>query len=62
MFALSDKIAIFEENWVFKWITTAMIKIYGMKTCPDCTYVEEQVKGNNQFESILETKRSSSGL
>ena len=23
-------------------------KIYGMETCPDCTYVEEQVKGNNQ--------------
>ena len=26
-----------------------MIKIYGMETCPDCTYVEEQVKGNNQY-------------
>lgn len=25
----------------------AMIKIYGMGTCPDCTYVEEQVKGND---------------
>ena len=29
-----------------------MIKIYGMETCPDCTYVEEQVKGNNQYEVI----------
>ena len=23
-----------------------------METCPDCTYVEEQVKGNNQYEVI----------
>lgn len=29
-----------------------MIKIYGMETCPDCTYVEEQVKGNNQYKTI----------
>ena len=29
-----------------------MIKIYGMETCSDCTYVEEQVKGNNQYEVI----------
>lgn len=29
-----------------------MIKIYGMSTCPDCTYVEEQVKGNPQYEVI----------
>ena len=29
-----------------------MIKIYGMETCPDCTYVEEQVKGDNQYEVI----------
>ena len=29
-----------------------MIKIYGMSTCPDCTYVEEQVKGNEQYEVI----------
>lgn len=29
-----------------------MIKIFGMKTCPDCTYVEEQVKGNGQYEII----------
>ena len=27
-----------------------MIKIYGMETCPDCTYVEEQVKGNDNYE------------
>lgn len=29
-----------------------MIKIYGMETCPDCTYVEEQVKGNDRYEVI----------
>ena len=29
-----------------------MIKIYGMETCSDCTHVEEQVKGNNQYEVI----------
>lgn len=29
-----------------------MIKIYGMSTCPDCTCLEEQVKGNDKYESI----------
>ena len=29
-----------------------MIKIYGMDTCPDCTYVDEQVKGNDKYEVI----------
>lgn len=29
-----------------------MIKIYGMSTCPDCTYVEEQVKGDSRYEVI----------
>ena len=29
-----------------------MIKIYGMSTCPDCIDIEEQVKGNNQYEII----------
>lgn len=29
-----------------------MIKIYGMSTCPDCVYVDEQVKGNDQYEII----------
>lgn len=29
-----------------------MIKIYGMNTCPDCIYVEEQVKGNVKYETI----------
>lgn len=29
-----------------------MIKIYGMKTCPDCVAVDEQVKGNNRYEVI----------
>lgn len=26
-----------------------MIKIYGMDTCPDCTYVKEQVRGNDRY-------------
>ena len=29
-----------------------MIKIYGMKTCPDCAYEDEQVEGNSQYEVI----------
>lgn len=29
-----------------------MIKIYGMDTCPDCTYVKEQIKGNDRYETI----------
>ena len=29
-----------------------MIKIYGMETCPDCTYVDQQVKGNDKYEII----------
>lgn len=29
-----------------------MIKIYGMKTCPDCTFVEAQVEGNDRYEVI----------
>ena len=29
-----------------------MIKIYGMKTCPDCVFVDEQVKGNSRYEVI----------
>lgn len=29
-----------------------MIKIYGMSTCPDCTFVEEQVKDNDRYEVI----------
>lgn len=29
-----------------------MIKIYGMETCSDCTYVEQQVKGNDMYEVI----------
>ena len=29
-----------------------MIRIYGMSSCPDCQYVEEQVKGNNRYEVI----------
>lgn len=29
-----------------------MIRIYGMSTCPDCTYVEKQVEGNSNYEII----------
>jgi len=29
-----------------------MIKIYGMKTCPYCEYVDMQVKDNPRFEVI----------
>ena len=29
-----------------------MIKIYGMDSCPDCTYVKEQVVGNDSYEVI----------
>lgn len=29
-----------------------MIKIYGMETCPDCKYVEEQVKNDCRYEII----------
>lgn len=31
---------------------TEMIRIYGMATCPDCTFVEEQVKGNGNYEVV----------
>lgn len=29
-----------------------MIKIFGMSTCPTCTFVKEQVKGNDKYEVI----------
>ena len=29
-----------------------MIRIYRMETCPDCTYVEEQVKGDGRYEIV----------
>ncbi|MBM6993372.1 MAG: glutaredoxin-related protein [Prevotella sp.] len=29
-----------------------MIKIYGMKSCPDCQAVERQVAGDDRFEVI----------
>ena len=29
-----------------------MIKIYSMETCPDCTYLYDQIKGNAEFEVI----------
>ena len=29
-----------------------MIKIYGMESCPDCTYVWDQVQGDARYEVI----------
>lgn len=29
-----------------------MIKIYGMKSCPDCVAVDKQAEGNPQYEVI----------
>ncbi|WP_455544129.1 hypothetical protein [Intestinibacter sp.] len=29
-----------------------MIKIYGMPTCPDCAYLENQIAGNDNYEFI----------
>lgn len=29
-----------------------MIKIYGMKTCKDCAFVEKQIEGNDKFEMV----------
>ena len=29
-----------------------MIKIYGMKTCPYCEYVDRQVEGDERFEIV----------
>ncbi|MDD6552687.1 MAG: glutaredoxin [Prevotellaceae bacterium] len=29
-----------------------MIKMYVMQTCPYCTYVERQIKGNDKFQII----------
>ena len=29
-----------------------MIKIFGMDTCPDCAFVDAQVKGNDKYEVI----------
>lgn len=29
-----------------------MIKIYGMESCPDCTFVEEQINGDEKYEII----------
>lgn len=33
-------------------MSTNRIKIYGMRSCPDCAYVEEQIHGNNRYEVI----------
>ena len=29
-----------------------MIRIYGMETCPDCAYIDEQVQGKDGYEII----------
>lgn len=29
-----------------------MIKIYGMATCPDCTYIKRQIEDNPDYEYI----------
>ncbi len=29
-----------------------MIKIYGMGTCPDCTYLYDQIEGNDNYEYV----------
>lgn len=29
-----------------------MIKIYGMKTCPDCIAVDQQIEGNPNYKMI----------
>ncbi len=29
-----------------------MIKIYGMKSCPDCVAVDRQVEGNSRYQVI----------
>lgn len=29
-----------------------MIKVYGMDTCPDCTYVKEQIQDDGRYEVI----------
>lgn len=29
-----------------------MIKIYGMPSCPDCEYLDSQIKGNKKYEYI----------
>lgn len=29
-----------------------MIKIYSMKSCPDCSFIEAQIEGNGHYELI----------
>ena len=29
-----------------------MITIFGMKTCPDCTYLEPQIEGDERFRTV----------
>lgn len=47
LFILHGK-AIFASKKIF----TKMIKMYVMKTCPYCEYVERQVQGNPNFQVI----------
>ena len=44
---------MFEKNPEYKAMEdTSIITVYSMKTCPDCTYVEEQAEGNPAFKFI----------
>ena len=38
-----------------------MITIYGMNSCPDCTYVEKQVAGNEEYR-VVDIGRSVAAL
>ena len=29
-----------------------MIKVYGMATCPDCTWIEGQIEGDGRYELV----------
>lgn len=29
-----------------------MIRIYGMPACPDCTYLDDQIEGNENFVKV----------
>ena len=29
-----------------------MIKIYGMKTCPHCVYLDKQITGDDRFQVL----------
>ncbi len=44
---------LFEKNAEYAAMEDhSVITVYGMKTCPDCTYVEEQASDNPSFKFI----------